>query len=73
MAAKDGTEGRGAVHETDKYRKEESAARGQTIRTEFGRDRSDTDEDLNQEMMGRLTGGTDDASSQIKGGRVPEL
>ena len=61
----------------EKYREEEKAALGGTLRTEFGRDRSDDDPgdtgSDKEEMNGRLTGEGDDASSQVKGSKVPKL
>lgn len=69
-----GVEARGAVHETSKWRKEEGALRGQTIRTEFGRDRSDDDGIDTENSMGMLKGETDDLSASIsKGDKVPTV
>lgn len=60
--------------ESNKWRKEEDAARGQTLRTEFGRDRSDDDSANREAMMGKkMGGGTSDISHSIKGGKVPEI
>lgn len=73
MASKDGVEARGAVHESGKYRKEEGAARGQTIRTEFGRDRSDDEGADRESMMGNLKGSDDSIAHSISGGKVPSV
>lgn len=57
-----------------KWRKNEDAMRGQTIRTEFGRDRSDDDSANREAMMGKkMGGGTDDLSHSIKGSKVPDV
>ena len=54
-----------------KYKVEEEAARGQTIRTETGRDRSD-DTPNEETLVGReMKGGDGDLSATIKNGKVP--
>lgn len=71
--ADSGMEPRGAVSATSKYRKEETASRGQKIRTEFGRDRSDDEGADAMSMNGSLKGDTGDISRSIAGGKVPTV
>lgn len=59
--------------ETSKYRKEESAARGQKIRTETGLDRSDDQGLDNESLMGNLKGDSGDLSASISSGKVPKV
>lgn len=50
-------------------RKEESAVRGQKIRTETGPDRSSHKTDMNEAIMGRkMGGGPTDLSHSLSGG-----
>lgn len=59
---------------SDKSRVNESAARGQTLRTEFGRDRSDDWGMSDEAKSGRdMKGGDSDISHSISNGKVPKL
>ncbi len=73
MANDSGKEATGATSQTSSYRKEESAARGQVIRTEFGRDRGDDVGADKESMMGRLSGDDGDLSASISSGKVPSI
>lgn len=54
------------------YSHTEKGARGTTLRTDFGPDRSDDDGFTNEEARrGRLKGDKGDISHSIKNGKVP--
>lgn len=54
-----------------KYRNNDSAKRGQTIRTETGRDRSDDAKDFEGAVGNELKGDATSIDHSIKGGKVP--
>lgn len=55
-----------------KYTENESSARGTTIRTDFGRDRSDDQSGMEEAKNGRMkSGGTGNIDHSIKNGKVP--
>lgn len=54
-----------------KYRKNESALRGQKIRTETGRDRSDDAEGVSEAIGADIKGDAGDISHSISNGKVP--
>ena len=57
----------------DKYQKDEKVLRGQTLRTEHGRDRSDDLEGEDQAVYGNpMGGGKDNLSHSIQNGKVPQ-
>ena len=57
----------------NKYEKDEKVLRGQTLRTERGRDRSDDMEGEDEAFNGRpMGGGKADLSHSISNGKVPQ-
>lgn len=57
--------------DNSKYRDNEKALRGQTIRTETGRDRSDDADGVKDAIGADLPGDVGDLDHSIKNGKVP--